>query len=176
MWIHLIISVAAIILCLAASWRNIMQDRNVFRHFPCFPFQFWLVMQYLSEMTEEQTLVMYSGHPLGLFPSHRYAPRLIITNGMVGVNILFFFSFFFFPPLWFIFQVSAELNIVRATWTYNSTPKNLGSKFCSICSSTVTLTSSRLICSDGENNSCLVRGFMFWLSLGYTYSWPKQLI
>lgn len=70
-------------------------------------------MQYLSEMTEEQTLVMYSGHPLGLFPSHRYAPRLIITNGMVGVNILF--SFFFFPPLWFIFQVSAELNIVHAT-------------------------------------------------------------
>ncbi|XP_035193263.1 urocanate hydratase isoform X1 [Oxyura jamaicensis] len=48
--------------------------------------QFWLVMQYLSEMTEEQTLVMYSGHPLGLFPSHRYAPRLIITNGMVIPN------------------------------------------------------------------------------------------
>ncbi|CAM5154241.1 unnamed protein product [Natator depressus] len=48
--------------------------------------QFWLVMHYLSEMTEEQTLVMYSGHPLGLFPSHRYAPRLIITNGMVIPN------------------------------------------------------------------------------------------
>uniref|UniRef100_A0A8C2TWY1 urocanate hydratase n=1 Tax=Coturnix japonica TaxID=93934 RepID=A0A8C2TWY1_COTJA len=48
--------------------------------------QFWLAMQYLSEMTEEQTLVMYSGHPLGLFPSHRYAPRLVITNGMVIPN------------------------------------------------------------------------------------------
>ncbi|KFU90874.1 putative urocanate hydratase, partial [Chaetura pelagica] len=47
--------------------------------------QFWLVMHYLSEMTEEQTLVMYSGHPLGLFP-HQYAPRLIITNGMVIPN------------------------------------------------------------------------------------------
>ncbi|TFK11986.1 CKLF-like MARVEL transmembrane domain-containing protein 6 [Platysternon megacephalum] len=48
--------------------------------------QFWLVMHYLSEMTEEQTLVMYSGHPLGLFPSPRYAPRLIITNGLVIPN------------------------------------------------------------------------------------------
>ncbi|XP_068763452.1 urocanate hydratase isoform X2 [Struthio camelus] len=48
--------------------------------------QFWLVMRYLSEMTEEQTLVMYSGHPLGLFPSRQYAPRLIITNGMVIPN------------------------------------------------------------------------------------------
>ncbi|XP_061474403.1 urocanate hydratase [Rhineura floridana] len=48
--------------------------------------QFWLVMHYLSEMTEEQTLVMYSGHPLGLFPSHRSAPRLVITNGMVIPN------------------------------------------------------------------------------------------
>ncbi|XP_056380882.1 urocanate hydratase isoform X2 [Hyla sarda] len=48
--------------------------------------QFWLVMHYLSEMTEEQTLVMYSGHPLGLFPSHPGAPRLVITNGMVIPN------------------------------------------------------------------------------------------
>ncbi|XP_064422410.1 urocanate hydratase [Latimeria chalumnae] len=48
--------------------------------------QFWLVMNYLSEMTEEQTLVMYSGHPMGLFPSHRNAPRLVITNGMVIPN------------------------------------------------------------------------------------------
>ncbi|XP_058023804.1 urocanate hydratase [Ahaetulla prasina] len=48
--------------------------------------QFWLVMHYLSEMTEEQTLVMYSGHPLGLFPSHCNAPRLVITNGMVIPN------------------------------------------------------------------------------------------
>ncbi|XP_077181476.1 urocanate hydratase [Paroedura picta] len=48
--------------------------------------QFWLVMHYLSEMTEEQTLVMYSGHPLGLFPSHKNAPRLVITNGMVIPN------------------------------------------------------------------------------------------
>ncbi|XP_064632889.1 urocanate hydratase-like [Lineus longissimus] len=48
--------------------------------------QFWLVMHYLSQMTEEQTLVMYSGHPQGLFPSHSMAPRLIITNGMVIPN------------------------------------------------------------------------------------------
>uniref|UniRef100_A0A8C0MU48 Urocanate hydratase n=1 Tax=Canis lupus familiaris TaxID=9615 RepID=A0A8C0MU48_CANLF len=48
--------------------------------------QFWLVMSYLSQMTEEQTLVMYSGHPLGLFPSSPGAPRLVITNGMVIPN------------------------------------------------------------------------------------------
>ncbi|XP_037659373.1 urocanate hydratase isoform X2 [Choloepus didactylus] len=48
--------------------------------------QFWLVMSYLSQMTEEQTLVMYSGHPLGLFPSSPSAPRLVITNGMVIPN------------------------------------------------------------------------------------------
>lgn len=45
--------------------------------------QFRLVMHYLSEMTEEQTLVMYSGHPMGLFPSLPSSPRAIITNGMV---------------------------------------------------------------------------------------------
>jgi urocanate hydratase len=43
-------------------------------------------MQYLSEMTEEQTLVVYSGHPLGLFPSHKDAPRVVVTNGMVIPN------------------------------------------------------------------------------------------
>ncbi|TKC45747.1 hypothetical protein EI555_019714 [Monodon monoceros] len=48
--------------------------------------QFWLTMSYLSQMTEEQTLVMYSGHPLGLFPSSPGAPRLVITNGMVIPN------------------------------------------------------------------------------------------
>ena len=42
--------------------------------------QYRLTMKYLSEMTEEQTLVMYSGHPLGLFPSHKNAPRVIVTN------------------------------------------------------------------------------------------------
>lgn len=42
------------------------------------------MMSYLSQMTEEQTLVMYSGHSLGLFPSSPGAPRLVITNGMVG--------------------------------------------------------------------------------------------
>ena len=46
-------------------------------------FQFWYVMHYLSEMTEEQTLVMCSGHPQGLFPSSPSAPRAIISNGMV---------------------------------------------------------------------------------------------
>ena len=48
--------------------------------------QYRLVMQYLATMTDEQTLVMYSGHPLGLFPSHRDAPRVIVTNGMVIPN------------------------------------------------------------------------------------------
>ena len=48
--------------------------------------QYRLVMQYLATMTDEQTLVMYSGHPLGLFPSHRDAPRVIVTNGMVNPN------------------------------------------------------------------------------------------
>ena len=48
--------------------------------------QYRLTMRYLSEMTDEQTLVMYSGHPLGLFPSHRRAPRVVVTNGMVIPN------------------------------------------------------------------------------------------
>ena len=48
--------------------------------------QYRLVMQYLATLTDEQTLVMYSGHPLGLFPSHKDAPRVIVTNGMVIPN------------------------------------------------------------------------------------------
>lgn len=48
--------------------------------------QFWLVMYYLSKMDENQTLTMYSGHPMGLFPSHPNAPRVVITNGMVIPN------------------------------------------------------------------------------------------
>jgi len=48
--------------------------------------QYLLTMKYLSEMTDEQTLVMYSGHPLGLFPSHPGAPRVVVTNGMVIPN------------------------------------------------------------------------------------------
>ena len=48
--------------------------------------QYRLVMQYLSEMTDEQTLVMYSGHPMGLFPSHPNAPRVVVTNGMMIPN------------------------------------------------------------------------------------------
>lgn len=48
--------------------------------------QYRLTMKYLSEMTDEQTLVLYSGNPLGLFPSHKNAPRLVITNGMVIPN------------------------------------------------------------------------------------------
>ncbi len=48
--------------------------------------QYRLAMKYLSEMTDNQTLVMYSGHPLGLFPSHPDAPRVIVTNGMVIPN------------------------------------------------------------------------------------------
>ena len=53
----------------------------------CFFFlQFWLALHYLMTMTDEQTLVMYSGHPMGLFPSRADCPRLIITNGMVIPN------------------------------------------------------------------------------------------
>ncbi|MEO8590722.1 MAG: urocanate hydratase [Flavobacteriales bacterium] len=48
--------------------------------------QYRITMKYLSEMTDEQTLVMYSGHPLGLFPSHTDAPRVVVTNGMVIPN------------------------------------------------------------------------------------------
>lgn len=48
--------------------------------------QYRLTMKYLSEMTDKQTLVMYSGHPLGLFPSHKDAPRMVVTNGMVVPN------------------------------------------------------------------------------------------
>jgi len=48
--------------------------------------QYRLTMKYLSEMNDEQTLVMYSGHPLGLFPSHKDAPRVVVTNGMMIPN------------------------------------------------------------------------------------------
>lgn len=48
--------------------------------------QYLLCMKYLAEMTDEQTLALYSGHPLGLFPSHKEAPRVVITNGLVIPN------------------------------------------------------------------------------------------
>ncbi len=48
--------------------------------------QYLLTMQYLAQMSDEQTLAMYSGHPMGLFPSHKDAPRVIVTNGMVIPN------------------------------------------------------------------------------------------
>jgi urocanate hydratase len=48
--------------------------------------QYRITMKYLAEMTDEQTLVMYSGHPLGLFPSYKEAPRVVVTNGMVIPN------------------------------------------------------------------------------------------
>lgn len=48
--------------------------------------QYRLTIQFLAEMTDEQTLVMYSGHPMGLFPSHRNAPRVVVTNGMMIPN------------------------------------------------------------------------------------------
>lgn len=48
--------------------------------------QYLLTMKYLSEMTDNQTLTMYSGHPMGLFPSHKNAPRVVVTNGMVIPN------------------------------------------------------------------------------------------
>ncbi|WP_026452509.1 urocanate hydratase [Aequorivita capsosiphonis] len=48
--------------------------------------QYLLTMKYLSDMTDEQTLAMYSGHPMGLFPSHKEAPRVVVTNGMMIPN------------------------------------------------------------------------------------------
>ena len=48
--------------------------------------QYLLTMKYLAEMTDEQTLVLYSGHPMGLFPGHKEAPRVVVTNGMVIPN------------------------------------------------------------------------------------------
>jgi urocanate hydratase len=48
--------------------------------------QYLLTMQYLAQMTDEQTLTMYSGHPMGLFPSHKEAPRVVVTNGMMIPN------------------------------------------------------------------------------------------
>ncbi len=48
--------------------------------------QYLLTMKYLAEMTDEQTLVLYSGHPLGVFPSHKNAPRVVVTNGMMIPN------------------------------------------------------------------------------------------
>ncbi|MBE14876.1 MAG: urocanate hydratase [Cytophagaceae bacterium] len=48
--------------------------------------QYLLTMQYLAQMTDQQTLVMYSGHPMGLFPSHKEAPRVVVTNGMMIPN------------------------------------------------------------------------------------------
>lgn len=48
--------------------------------------QYLLTMRYLAEMTDEQTLVMYSGHPMGLYPSHKNAPRVVVTNGMMIPN------------------------------------------------------------------------------------------
>jgi len=48
--------------------------------------QYLLVMKYLAEMTDEQTLIMYSGHPLGIFPSNKNAPRVVVTNGMMIPN------------------------------------------------------------------------------------------
>ncbi len=48
--------------------------------------QYRLTMKYLAEMSDEQTLVMYSGHPMGLFPSHKDAPRVVVTNGMMIPN------------------------------------------------------------------------------------------
>ncbi|MEI6457230.1 MAG: urocanate hydratase, partial [bacterium] len=48
--------------------------------------QYLLTMKYLAEMTNEQTLIVYSGHPMGLFPSHKDAPRVVVTNGMMIPN------------------------------------------------------------------------------------------
>lgn len=68
---------------IAAKWFYFGIHWQMFVNHLNFNFQFLLTMKYLSEMTEEQTLVMYSGHPAGLFPSSPSAPRVVVTNGMV---------------------------------------------------------------------------------------------
>ena len=68
--------------CLQAAAIMLMINNNLDKAVA----QYRLAMKYLSEMTDEQTLVMYSGHPLGLFPSHKDAPRVVVTNGMVIPN------------------------------------------------------------------------------------------
>lgn len=70
---------------LIASFRLGIVVHTVTRFHSCRA-QYRLVMKYLSEMTQEQTLVLYSGHPMGLFPSHADAPRVVVTNGMVVWN------------------------------------------------------------------------------------------
>ncbi|HEY5470361.1 MAG TPA: urocanate hydratase [Bacteroidales bacterium] len=90
---HLTLSAAAIMLMISNNLDNAVAQHPhelityggngaVFQNWA----QYRLTMKYLSEMTDEQTLVVYSGHPLGLFPSHRNAPRLVVTNGMVVPN------------------------------------------------------------------------------------------
>lgn len=64
--------------------------------------QFWIVMNYLSKMDDNQTLVMYSGHPMGLFPSNPTSPRCVITNGMVCWNV--FISLKYLNKLKHLFQ------------------------------------------------------------------------
>lgn len=66
--------------------KKVKKEKNRENAWSLFYFQFWLTLHYLMTMTDEQTLVMYSGHPMGLFPSRPENPRLIITNGMVIPN------------------------------------------------------------------------------------------
>ena len=56
--------------------------------FFCFVLQFWIAMHYLSIMTEDQTMVLYSGHPMGLFPTSPHAPRVAVTSGCLKVSLL----------------------------------------------------------------------------------------
>jgi urocanate hydratase len=90
---HCSISAAAIMLMISNNLDNVVAQHPhelityggngaVFQNWA----QYRITMKYLSEMTDEQTLVIYSGHPMGLFPSHRDAPRLVVTNGMVIPN------------------------------------------------------------------------------------------
>ena len=89
---YLYICVTGILAAIELNWiefdmlflKSVIVSSNNIKVWSCNSFfQFWLVMHYLSEMTEEQTLVMCSGHPQGLFPSSPSAPRAIISNGMV---------------------------------------------------------------------------------------------
>ena len=72
--------------------------------------QYRITMKYLSEMTDEQTLVMYSGHPMGLYPSHKDAPRVVVTNGMMIPNYSQPDDWEKFNDCWFIYVYRSARN------------------------------------------------------------------
>ena len=85
-WVFLIFTRQKILRAKKSCAPKKLRRKNRENTWPISYFQFWLTLHYLMTMTDEQTLVMYSGHPMGLFPSRPENPRLIITNGMVIPN------------------------------------------------------------------------------------------